>query len=189
MSYIILAWIALAGFTYVSLPLKYPYQASTQMIDSGVVVGLVLPLAVMSRLLDEGPSHLVTTASRRLATARLAWAAAFTLGTFVASTATYLATPVPYSLFVSDALFLSALTVLGTSLLDSAAGWTLPLCAALIGSGPSLIPWQANLLYREHSGSKPLLLTLVVRLLGFISYSRLGAQRRYTAEATSFGRK
>lgn len=177
------AWLGLGVFTFVALPLKFPLEAQDEMVDSGVVVGLVVPLAVMSRILDEGPVHLVASAARNLTAVRLGWATAFLCVACIGSVVAWTIAPVPFSLFLSDTFFLGAATVLGVGVLGSRLGWLLPLVVTLVASGPGLIPWQSNLLYREDTSIVLLLLAGAVTVLGLIAYGQKGSLGLLSARA------
>lgn len=162
-------------FSLVSLPLKFPFEAQREMVDSGVIVGLVLPLVVIARVLDEGPPQLMVGASRALGPARLGWVCGYAVMVAVGSAAAWWLAPVPFSLFTADALFLAAVTVLGVGTLGSRLGWLLPLAIALAASAPGLIPWQANLLYREGQAGALLLITAIVAAIGCAGHVRFGS--------------
>lgn len=167
--------MALAVFGLVTLPLKFPFEAQRELVDSGVIVGLVLPLVVMSRILDEGPHQLVVGASRALARARLCWVGGYAGAVAVGSATAWWIAPVPFSLFAADALFLAAVTVLGVGTLGSRLGWILPLASALVASAPGLVPWQANLLYRQGHAAILLLIAAIVATAGSAGYARFGS--------------
>jgi hypothetical protein len=172
---LIVSWVALAGAARVSLPLQYPYQALDQMISTGVVVGVVLPVGVSVLVLDEGSQQLVAGASRRLARSRAMALGAYLAVTLLGASSAATAVSVDSGLFVGDAVFLSACALLGVSALGIRLGWLFPAAAALIASAPGLIPWQANLLYRHGYADDLMPYTAGLLAMGAVGYVRGGA--------------
>lgn len=181
--YIGLAWFALAVISNARLPFRFPFAEHDDMIDSAVVVGLVLPLSVMARMLDEGAPHLVAGASRRLVEARCAWAVAFLCVTSLGAVGAWLVSPVPFDLFMSDALFFGFAMVLGVGLLGSRLGWLVPTTITFLASAPGIVPWQANLLYREDMTSTLLLFVAIVGFAAMVAYVRNGGFGVFTTRA------
>jgi hypothetical protein len=176
-------WALLIGFARVALPIQYPYEALGEMIDTGLVVGLVLPLTVSVSLLDEGPVELLSGVARTLALYRLASCALYGAAVAALSCLAALTVRVSMGLLVGDAMFLGAVAVIGVSTLGPRLGWTPLLAVALVASAPTLIPWQANWLYRRGQSAELVPVTLALFAVGSFLYAHFGsagvlAQRR-----------
>jgi hypothetical protein len=178
------SWAALVLATRVTLPLQYPYEALDQMISTGVVVGLVLPIAATAIVLDEGPPEIVTAAARSLVVPRAS--AVVLYAALVGAAASSLASvvPVDFALLVGDAAFLAAKALIGVCLLGLGLGWIVPLATALIASATSLIPWQVDLLYRHGHADELAPITAGLLSLGLAGYVRLGSMGLLGRRAT-----
>ncbi|MGL5824418.1 MAG: hypothetical protein ACRCYU_06215 [Nocardioides sp.] len=172
---LVAAWLAVAVFARVSLPLKFPFDAQDKMIDSGVVVGLVVPIAVMTQLLDEGSPQLVAGAARRLRRSRWLMAGGYVALAAVGGLVVGLLAPAPRLLVLGDALLLAGLSVFGAGLLGARLAWLVPLSVTMVVSAPGLVPWSANLPYRTESACEVLMIALVVAGAGLATYGRFGA--------------
>lgn len=142
------SWLGVFLFGAVALPWRYPSEVLGTVIATGLVIGLLLPAVAFARLLDEGPAHLVLTASRRLASTRMLWSLlliACQAGIATLAAAGMSATP-PL-LVVADAVLLTAAAVLSVALFGLAAGWLLPLILVSVFTAPGVVPWNANILY------------------------------------------
>lgn len=154
-------WLTLAAYLALGLPLFYPYQIHEGVVDSGVVVGLVLPVCVASRLLEEATPFLARTTSRSLSTDRSLWSLVFVGFTAFAASIVAIGTPVPFGLFVADSMLLSALAVLGSGLVGGSATWIGPLVFAITLSIPGLVPLKWNLLYSQEAAASTLLVAAI----------------------------
>jgi hypothetical protein len=185
---LVASWVALAVAAKVSLPLQYPYQALDEMISTGIVVGLILPISVSVIVLDEGPAHLVAGAARRLIWSRALSAGAYAVVTLLGAVSAASAVNVDFDLLVGDAMFLSATALIGVSALGLRLGWILPTAVALVASAPGLIPWQANLLYRHGYADHLAPVTVGLLAVGAVGHlcvgsGGLGAQRMLRSSA------
>jgi hypothetical protein len=169
------AWLSVLLFAAITLPMKYPQELHGRIIDSGLVVGLTIPVAAMARTLDEGAPHLVKTASRALARNRASWA-----GGMLAATATLAAglsalLPVPAVLMVADSLLLAAVAVLGAGLVGGDVAWVPPLVLAGVASAPGVVPLSVNVLYHHDQAGLTLLIAIVTAVTGVAVYARRGS--------------
>jgi hypothetical protein len=176
-AYLLGGWWGAIISAAVTIPLKYPYQAAGQVIDTGAVVGLVLPLAITSRCLDEGPPQLIATAARSLCWLRLMWATGFlgTVGVFAALMA--ILTPVPWGVLVGDAYLLAGLSLWGVATLGASLGWLAPLAAALVASAPGFVPWQWNILYRRDDLTDLAMVSTLVTIARYMCLPQMGITR------------
>lgn len=169
------AWACLLVFALVSVPLKYPFEATGQVTDSGVIVGLALPVLAMSGLLAEGPAHLVACAQRSLVMPRSGSVVALLALTCVGAGMVGLLSRVPTSTLLNAALLVCALQVLGAGALGLRVGWTLPLGTVLVFSAPGLVPWRYNLFYRTPPEPWMQLVALALMLVAAAMYVRFGS--------------
>lgn len=169
------SWLALWLFASISLPLKYPYEARGQVVDSGVVIGLLVPLAVMNVVLYEGPADSVRTAARRLVDVRLAVCLGYFALAALSATAMAWAVSLPVQLVLADALLLGALNIAGTALLGVRLGWTLAALVAFTMSAPGLVPFEFNAFYHRDVGSVFLAVVAVIATVATLLFIRTGA--------------
>jgi hypothetical protein len=146
------AWLCHGVFAAVAIPLDYPYEARGQVIDTGVVVGLVLPIAVVAVALDEGPDYLVRGAARSLLLVRFGLAVAYLEVVAGMAAVVAVVAALPLLLVVLDAVLLASLTLTGTSVFGVKGGWIPAAAAAVIVSAPGLLPWKLNLMYHLEVG-------------------------------------
>jgi hypothetical protein len=149
---VVASWGGLAGFATVTVPLKYPLAARADVVDSGVVVGLLVPLVISGLVLDEGPPDLVRGASRTLGAYRLALGAIYLATAAAGAAATALLVGLPVALIVLDGLAAGGLVVLGTVLLGPRAGWLPAASVSVVVSTPGLVPWEWNAAYQREVG-------------------------------------
>lgn len=168
-------WLALAAYLAMGLPLFYPYQIHEGVVDSGVVVGLVLPICVASRLLEEAAPFLARTASRSLSSDRSLWSLVFVGSTAFAAMLVALGTPVPFELFVADAMLLSALAVLGSGFVGGSATWVAPFVFAITLTIPGLVPLKWNLLYNQQAAASTFLVAAIALGPALAVYTRRGS--------------
>lgn len=169
------SWAALSLFAAVTVPIKYPYEAREQVVDSGVVIGLLVPLAVMNLVLDEGPGDLVRTASLKMTRFRFGVAGAYLIVASLMSVLVAFAVALPRGLVLADAILLASLSLLGTSLFGLRLGWLLPGAVAFAMSAPGLVPFRFNPLYNREIGSTFVVCVAIAGVAGMLAYLRLGA--------------
>lgn len=169
------SWGALFLFASVTIPIKYPYEARGQVVDSGVVIGLLVPLAVMNLALDEGPEDLIRTASRRLSGARLAVASAYLSTASAMAAFMALAAALPLRLVLADALILGSLNIIGTSLFGVRLGWSIPGAVAFTMSAPGLVPFNFNALYNREVSTAFIACVALAAVVAMVAYLRGGS--------------
>ncbi|MFB9315343.1 hypothetical protein [Nocardioides plantarum] len=169
------SWVALWGFASITVPLKYPYEARGQVFDSGVVIGLLIPLAVMNLALDEGPADLVRSAARRLTTTRIALITGYLLTAALFSTAMAWAVALPIALVLADTLLLAGVNIAGNALLGTRLGWLPAAATAFTMSAPGLVPFEANLLYNRDVSSTFVIVIGATVVVAAAAYARAGA--------------
>lgn len=172
------AWLTLFAFASVTVPLKYPYESpGVELMDSGVVAGLVAPISVLGRTLDEPCLQLLAAASRRTWRERLGWAA-LVLALTVAVTA--LMTPilprvVSGQLLVADAALLSGVSLATGGFIGGDLAWLGPLTLVGIASAPGLVPAQWNALYAASNTQLAWILAVLSAILGAATYACRGS--------------
>ena len=169
------SWTALSLFAAVTVPIKYPYEARAQVVDSGVVIGLLVPLAVMNLMLEEGPEDLIRTASLRLSRVRFAVAGGYVAVASLMSVLLAFAVSLPRGLVLADALLLAALSLLSTTLFTVRLGWLLPSLVGFTMSAPGLIPFQYNPMYNREISSVFIVAVVVAVAAAMLLYLRDGA--------------
>lgn len=147
------SWAGLCAFAAVTIPLKYPFDARGQVVDSGVVVGVLVPIAVLNVLLDEGPPELVRASARPLGRERIALATVLLVLVAALSWAVARTAALPTGLVCCDALMLQSLTVSGAALFGGRRGWVLAAAAAAAMSAPGLVPWELDVAYHRDVAS------------------------------------
>ncbi|MGL5823951.1 MAG: hypothetical protein ACRCYU_03805 [Nocardioides sp.] len=175
LSLVAVSWGVVTSFALITLPLQFPYEAAGQFVNSGVVVGLVVPVAITAGLLEEGPAQLLAGAARELAAYRVATGVVFLVLVVLLASLAALPRWVPSGLVIGDSACYAALTLLGTGVVGLGRGWLLPLGAAMIASAPGVIPWQVNYLYLAGHGDDLAPVTAVTALLGLVVYARCGS--------------
>lgn len=170
------AWCAVTLFDLVTVPLLHPQEAHDQMIDTGIVVGLVLPVVMGARLLDEGPAHLTRTASRRLGLARFGWAIAVTGASIGAATVVAAVVPVSSPLVITDAALLMGASTLGAAIVGARLAWIFPFATVAVFSAPGVVPWEDNLLYRASTADDTGWVALGIVLCGLAAYTYRGSR-------------
>lgn len=169
------SWVALWLFASITIPLKYPYEARGQVVDSGVVVGLLIPLAVMNVVLDEGPRDLVRASARRLSPYRLTLAIGYFLTVALMSATMATASALPTSLVVTDSILLASLSILGTGLLGVRLGWAPSAAVAFTMSAPGLIPWHLNAVYHRDVGPEFVVIVVTLAVTAIAVFAQTGA--------------
>lgn len=169
------SWLALWLFASITIPLKYPYEARGEVVDSGVVVGLLIPLAVMNVVLDEGPQDLVRTAARRLSSFRLAIVLAYLLTAALMSAIMAAAANLPTGLVLADTILLASLSILGTGLLGVRLGWAPAAAVAFTMSAPGLIPWHLNAVYHRDVGTEFAVVIVALTIIATAVFLLTGA--------------
>lgn len=169
------SWIALLLFASITVPLKYPYEARGQVFDSGVVIGLLVPLAFMNLALHEGPPDLIRSAARRLALVRLSVTTGYLLTAVMSALIMAWAVSLPTALVVSDTLLLGAVNIGGNSMLGPRLGWIPAAATAFTMSAPGLVPFKANLLYNRDVSLTFIAIVAVAIAVAIASYCRAGA--------------
>lgn len=177
------SWAAVSLFAAITVPIKYPYEAIGTVVDSGVVVGLLVPIAVSGTILFEGPADLVRLAARDLALPRAALLACVYAMTCAAAGVTAVLASLPVAVVVVDALLLVALLAVGVSLLGVGLGWLLPGACAFAFSAPGLVPWDLNVLYRRDVSATYLAIVAIALLIGTIAYALRGSRDRVVDRA------
>lgn len=168
-------WIAFCVLRLASLPLLYPYQVTDGILDSGLVVGLVLPVAVGSRVLVEADFPPTRTAVRPLAGDRLFWAAVALLVSVVGSSLVAWTNAGASLSVLAAGLLLASLGLLGVGLLGAHGQWAVPLAVAFVASVPDLVPARWNVLYLTSASGQVLLLSGVVLAVSLPIYARSGS--------------
>lgn len=144
---VLASWACHGVFAAVSIPLDYPYEERGHVIDTLVVVGMVLPLAVVAVALDEGPDELVRGAARSLVLCRLGLAAAYLAVVLGMAAVVAIVAVLPLFLVIIDAAFLASLTLLGAGVLGAERAWIPAAVVAVVVSAPGLLPWSLNVMY------------------------------------------
>ena len=175
---VVLSWASVSLFASITVPIKYPYEALGTVIDSGVIVGLTVPIAVSGVVLFEGPRELIRGSARSLFVARVALLAGVYVTTLVAALATAVASSLPVAIVVVNSLLLVALLAVGVSLLGVGLGWILPLVCTFVFSAPGLVPWDYNVLYQRDVSSVYLATVLTALVVGMWAYATGGSRER-----------
>ncbi|QCX28743.1 hypothetical protein [Nocardioides jishulii] len=176
-----LSWLALALFSWAALPLMFPFEDPRTFVSSGTVVGLVLPLALMSAVLVEGPPALVATSSRRLGASRTAWSCGYVLVAGALASLGAASFGLPVGILAADALLVATLNVTGVALLGTTRGWIPGAAVVLLVSVPGLVPWSSNWLYRVDRATGVLAVSALVGVVAvalFVRFGALGACQR-----------
>jgi hypothetical protein len=142
------SWIAVVLASAITVPLKYPYEATDDLIDSGVVGALLLPIIVGGRVLREGPAEQVLTRARGLSWWRFAAGTFFVVASAGQSAVASLLMPVNHAQVLLDALVLTSAGLVSAALLGVQFLWLVPVLAVATSSIPGLMPLHLNLLYR-----------------------------------------
>ncbi|GGD13640.1 hypothetical protein [Nocardioides daphniae] len=169
------SWLALALFNWAALPLMFPFEDPRTFVSSGTVVGLVLPLAMMSAVLVEGPPALVATSSRSLGVSRGAWSLGYVLVSGALAALVAASFGLPVGILTSDALLVATLNVVGVALLGVARGWVAGATVVLLMSVPGLVPWSANWAYRVDRAAGVLAVAALVGIVAIALFIRFGA--------------
>ncbi|WP_418058483.1 hypothetical protein [Pimelobacter simplex] len=175
---VVASWAAVSLFAAITVPLKYPYEAIGTVVDSGVIVGLIVPIAVSGTVLFEGPRDLVRLSARSLAPPRIPLLAAVYAVTCLAAGVTAWAAALPVAVVVVDAMLLAALLAVGVSLLGVGLGWILPGLCTFVFSAPGLIPWDYNVLYQRDVSATYLVGVAVALIVGLVAYALCGSRDR-----------
>jgi hypothetical protein len=142
------SWTAVVLASAITVPLKYPYEATSDLIDSGVVAALLLPILVGGRLLREGPAEQIVTRARGLSGWRFAAATLFIATSGSLSALASLLIPVDREQVVLDATALACVGLVSAALLGVQLLWLIPALVVAVSSIPGLMPLRLNLLYR-----------------------------------------
>jgi len=169
------SWLVLVAASAVTIPFMYPYDLAEDFIDSGVVVGLCLPILVAARILREGPVEQVLTAARPLWGWRLGAGFVFTTATVAVAAVAGLAIPVNHVQLVLDSFVLVGAGLTSAGVLGARGTWVGPVTLVTVSSAPGLLPLQYNLLYRVTAHQELALCGVALLLLGGVGYARWGS--------------
>ena len=151
-------------------------------LDSGVLVGLALPVSVLASLLQDRSAWLSVTSPRRLSWLRVAWLGTLLTVTLAVDLTIVAALPaqVPARLVAADFLALFALALGGGVILGRPLAWIPPALFALVCSVPGLVPIRANwLALADRAGEVGVLAVAGITVFGglFVLVDEYGASR------------
>lgn len=175
---VVAAWLGVSLFAAVTVPIKYPFEAVGTVVDSGVIVGLVVPIAVMGTVLHEGPRDLVAAAARSLLLPRLALLGALYTTVAVASLIAALLASLPVVIVIVNSLLLAALLTIAVSFIGVGLGWILPVACTFVFSAPGLIPWDYNAMYRRDVSGAYVGVLVTSLVIGAVAYATRGSRDR-----------
>ncbi|MFL6107936.1 MAG: hypothetical protein ACJ72L_13320 [Marmoricola sp.] len=132
----------------ISIQLRTPADQliDSPVLDTAVIVGLALPVAVLGRTAEDRMAWLLATSSRQLYLIRTAWVLVlYSAGGLVAAVLAFTAPgQQPAQLIFADEMLLLSLAVISAVLFSAQLCWLLPVAAALAISSPGLIPLRVN---------------------------------------------
>lgn len=175
---VLLSWAAVSLFAAITIPVKYPYEAAGTVIDSGVIVGMIVPVSITGTVLFEGPPYMVRAAAQDLLTPRLVLLVGVYTLTSLAALVTAIIASLPLAIVVVDAMLLVSLLVLGVSMIGVGLGWIVPAFCTLVFSAPGLVPWNYNALYHRSVSDLYIAVVVGVSGLGMAAYSLAGSRDR-----------
>lgn len=175
------AWLATEVTVELRTPADRAVQADT--LDSAVLVGLVLPVAVLARSLQNRLAWLAETAARSVRTERAIWfglvagvGAVLCAGIVVLAPDQLLTT-----LIVCDFFVLLGLAVLCAVTLGAGRAWVAPSVAALVFSTPGVVPVRWNVLANGDLQSSAIALAVVLLVsaaVAYVAFDDYGLDRR-----------
>lgn len=178
--------VAAIGAASVAFQMRTPadQQASGLTLDSIVLLGAVLPVAVLARTLRDSSAWLVATSPRSLLAQRAAWVAVLygsALGVALVITWPLAQAQLPAVVFWAT-LVLFDTAVLSAILFGSNATWLLPGATALICSTPGLVPLKYNWLVAADRTEELAYTAIVLGLVAAAAYVALDEYglRRHT---------
>lgn len=178
---IVAAWAA----THVTVELRSPADRLIEapVLDSAVVIGLVLPIAVMARTLQNRLAWLTETSPRTPMKHRAVWLIILTVSaSVIAGSIAVLAPPQLLSgLMIIDFFLLLGLAVWGAVLFGASLAWLPPTIVALLASTPGIVPVGLNVLANGATQRVAVALAITVLASGCVAYLALddyGIRRR-----------
>lgn len=174
------AWI-LAGIS-VELRSFEDGAAAVEVLDRLVLVGIVLPVAVVVRQLEDRAAWLFATGARGRIVERGRYFGALVLAAVALGCVLAQVTAAPgfWVLVLADYVLLLALGSLGAVVLGAGLSWLPPVAVAVAFSTPGLIPIDANLLVRPAAAGQVALgagMLLVVAAVAFCGFDDYGLSR------------
>lgn len=153
-----LLFIVLAAQLTVHLRTAADIGLSSPVLDSGILVGLSVPAALISRLAQDRAAWAQATGSRSKTLLRGVWVAVlFTMAVVVGAVGSLLVPGQQFpALLLADGVALTALGLIGAVAVGASLGWVAPVVVALVCSTPGLIPVKANWLVLAEKGPQML---------------------------------
>lgn len=184
----------LAGLTLVSLMILallsdlsaswlFPGEQRGSYVESLSIVGTLVPLTVLSGVLDEGLPSVVLTARRSLIAERLGWATGFVvvLTGGVAGVAALVGLPTEH--FARVSCLLAGVSLLGLAMVGLRGAWVAPAAVVAVVSTPGLVSLRYNFIYSLALEDELTVATICLLVSGLIVYARRGSAHGAVARA------
>lgn len=182
---IALSVLAALGMSHVAVDLRRPEDQNFagETLNSAVLAGLILPVAVLTRLLQDRMAWAVVTSPRNVTRQRAGWFICWECTAFVCAVAVGTFAPASqHPILVSaDLAFLAQLGMIGAVALGAPLGWLIPTIVALAFSTPGIVPIRYNYLAlasRAHVVAMDAALLALLAGLLFVLLDDYGVARR-----------